>query len=72
MLDYVRCIFRLDFCIPRYVIEKELRMNKLRIGWGIRAMRYEEKLIGNREESLIKKYWKEIEEGKWEEAYGKE
>lgn len=58
-------MFRLDFCTPRYVMEKELRMDKLRIGWGIRAMRYEEKLMGSKEESIMKKCWKEIEEGKW-------
>lgn len=48
MLDYVRQIFRLDFCTPRYVMEKELRMDKLKIGWGIRAMKYEEKLMGSK------------------------
>jgi len=32
MMDYVRWIFRLDYCTPRYVITRELRMNKLKIG----------------------------------------
>jgi len=37
MMDYVRWIFRLDYCTPRYVITREIGMDKLRIGWGIRA-----------------------------------
>lgn len=35
MLDYemiVRWVFRLDFCTPRYVILRELEMEKLRVG----------------------------------------
>lgn len=49
-------------------------MDKLRIGirWGIRAMRYEEKLRRSREENIIKKCWREIVKGKREETYGKE
>jgi len=36
MLDYVR-IFKLDFCIPRYVIMKELVMDKLKVGGGFKS-----------------------------------
>jgi len=32
MMDYVRWIFRLDYCVPRYVIIRELGMDKLKIG----------------------------------------
>jgi len=32
MLDYVRWIFKLDFCIPRYVIMKELIIDKFKVG----------------------------------------
>lgn len=32
MLDYVRWIFNLDFCTPRYLIVRELVMDKLRVG----------------------------------------
>jgi len=32
LLDYVRWLFDLDFCTPKYVITRELVMNKLKIG----------------------------------------
>jgi len=32
MLDYVRWIFNIEFCTPRYAIIRELVMDKLRIG----------------------------------------
>lgn len=32
MLDYVRWIFKLDFCAPRYLILKELDLDKLKLG----------------------------------------
>lgn len=34
MLDYVRWLFRLEFCTSIYIITKELRMNKLKVRWG--------------------------------------
>lgn len=46
MLDYVRWVFRLDFCTPRYIITRELGLDRLRIRWGIRARKYEEKIRG--------------------------
>lgn len=42
-MDYVRWIFRLDFCMPGYMITRELNISRLRVGWGIRARRYEGK-----------------------------
>lgn len=45
MLDYVRWVFRLDFT-PRYIITRELGLDRLRIRWGIRARKYEEKIRG--------------------------
>jgi len=41
MLDYIRWVFRLDFCTPRYIILKELGIMKLKIEWRIKAIRYE-------------------------------
>lgn len=41
MMDYVRWIFKLDFWTPRYIITRELRMVKLKVGWGIRTIRFE-------------------------------
>lgn len=32
MMDYVRWIFNLDFSAPRYIIMRELAMDKLRVG----------------------------------------
>jgi len=55
-------MFRLDYCIPRYVITRELGMDKLKIGWGIRVKRFEER-VKNREGSLVELCWKEKEEG---------
>lgn len=46
MMDYIRWMFRIDFCTPRYLIYRELRSEKLKVGWGIRAVRYEEKIRG--------------------------
>jgi len=31
----------LDFCTPRYIILKELGIQKLKTEWGCRAIRYE-------------------------------
>jgi len=37
-------MFSLDFCIPKYLIMKELLMDKLRVGWGIKARKFEHKI----------------------------
>lgn len=42
-MDYGRWIFRLDFCMPGYMITRELNISRLRVGWGIRARRYKGK-----------------------------
>jgi len=72
MLDYVRWIFGLDFCTPRYVITRELVMDKLRAGWGIRARRYEEKVKKGEAGGIVKLCWKEKEEYGWKDGYGRE
>jgi len=71
MLDYVRWLFKLDFCTPRYIIYRKIGMEKLRIGWSIRAKRYEDrsKAWGGR---IIRECWKEKEERGWIDLYGKE
>jgi len=58
MLDYVRWIFNIEFYTPRYVIMRELAKEKLRIGWGIRVMRYERRLKKRREGNLLRCCWK--------------
>lgn len=35
MMDYIRWIFNLDFCTPRYIMTRELRIGKLKTNWGI-------------------------------------
>lgn len=72
MMDYIRWIFKIDFCTPRYIISRELGMEKLRVGWGIRAKRYEEKILNREEGCFLKVCWSEKEEGNWNNAYGKE
>jgi len=71
MMDYIRWMFGLEFCTPmyRYVIARKLTMDKLKIGWGIRARKYEEKI---RKGDEVKGYWKKKEEYKWKDEYGRE
>lgn len=54
----MRWLFRLEFCTPRYIMTKELRMDKLGIGWGIRAMRFEEKILSKENEDEDSLLWK--------------
>jgi len=54
IMDYIRWLFGLDFCTPRYVITRELIMDKLRVDWGIRARRYEEKVKKGGTEGIAK------------------
>lgn len=32
MIDYIRWVFKIEFCTPRYIIRRELGMDKLKIG----------------------------------------
>lgn len=43
LMDYVRWVFKIDFCTSRYVITRELGLEKLMIRWGARARRFEER-----------------------------
>lgn len=70
MIDYIRWMFNLDFCTPRYIIMRELGMEKLCIGWGIRAKRYEERILKYREDRLVKICWKEKVDNNWKDRYG--
>lgn len=72
MMDYVRWMFRLDFCTPRYLISRELRMDSLKIGWGIRAMRFEEKVRNKEKDSLLRRCWDEKLANGWSDRYSKE
>lgn len=59
MLDYIRWVYRLDFCTPRYVILKELKLEKLKIDWGLRATRYEKRSRESKDKNLIRLCWME-------------
>ncbi|KYM93610.1 hypothetical protein ALC62_15968 [Cyphomyrmex costatus] len=72
MMDYVRWIFRLYFCTPRYIIMRELAMDKLKIGWGIRARRYEEKIRKGFTGGWVRECWEEKQNYHWEDRYGSE
>lgn len=43
ILVYVRWVFKLNFCIPKYLITR-VRIRKVKGGMGIRARKYEEKI----------------------------
>jgi len=54
MLDYVRWLFKLDFCTPRYIVMSKLGIDKLKIKWGLRVRRYEEKIKGMEEDRWVR------------------
>ena len=72
LLDYMRWMFKLDFCTPRYLVTRELGLGKLRVEWGIRARRYEEKIEEMGEERWVKMCWREKRRDGWKGVYGKE
>ncbi|XP_020297358.1 uncharacterized protein LOC109861916 [Pseudomyrmex gracilis] len=72
MLDYVRWVFRLDFCTPRYLLRRELDLGKLKIKWGTRAVRYDMRVRDFEENSLVKKCWWEKRDLKRKDLYSKE
>lgn len=72
MMDYIRWIFRLDFCTPKYLIAREFDLEKLKIRWGIRARRFELKIKEMEEHRWVKKCWREKGKKGWKDIYGKE
>lgn len=71
-LDYFRWVLRLDFCTPRHLIYAETKIEKLKIGWGGRAIRFEEKVSKLGEERLTKMCWLEKREGEAKSGYCKD
>jgi len=47
-------------------------MDKLKVGWGIRARRYKEEIRKEGVGGLAKLYWKKKEEYGWKDGYGRE
>lgn len=57
MMDHVRWLFGLKFCTSRYIIPKELLTDKLRVGLGIRAKKYKNKINEEKAGEIVKKCW---------------
>lgn len=58
-LDYVRWVLGLDFCTLRYIIYKEIELEKMKIRWGLRAWNFEEKVRDSEESRITKICWME-------------
>jgi len=70
MYDYIRWMFGLEFCTPRYLISRELRMIKLKVEWGLRARRYEEKISVGRAGNIARECLTEKKQYGWKDRYG--
>lgn len=68
----LRWIFNLEFYTPRYLIARKIRLDKLKIEWGLRARKYEMKIKKMENDRWVKKCWREKEERGWRDIYGKE
>lgn len=68
--DYLRWVLKLDFNTPRYIILRETNSQKLKVEWGKRAVRFEEKIEKLGEERLVKICWLEkMEDGERDRYY---
>lgn len=47
-------------------------MDKLKIGWGLRARRYEERILAESEDSILRNCWREKERYEGKDEYSKE
>lgn len=72
MLDYVRWIFRIDLCTPRYIILKKLGLEAMRIRCGLWAREFEKKVKEKSEENLMKICWREKENLVKKELYSRQ
>lgn len=63
MMDYIRWNFRLEYILHTEVHNYE----RAEDGWGIRALRYEERVKEKGEESILKNCWKEKEKEGWKD-----
>ena len=52
LLIYWRWVLGLDFCTARYLIYKELIIEKMKGRWAVRALKFEAK-IGNEDENRL-------------------
>lgn len=71
-IDYFRWVLRIDFCTPRYLVRRELGLEKLKVRGGLRTRKYEEKIRDMKENRWVKVCWREKQELGWIDLYGKE
>lgn len=71
-IDYARWLLNLDFCTPRYIITRELGIDKLRIRWSLRAWKFEEKIKEMEDHRWVKHCWEEKKRENWGEQYSKD
>lgn len=62
-LKYIRWTLGLDNCTPCYIILEETKMDKVRVGTGIRALKFEERLRKAEGRNLVKACLQEKEKG---------
>lgn len=70
-LDYIRWIFRIEFCTPRYMILRELGLKKLKIDWGLRAIKYEKRCRESSSNRLMAACWEEKDKTEISSGSGK-
>ncbi|KAI4483424.1 hypothetical protein M0802_013408 [Mischocyttarus mexicanus] len=69
---YIRWCLGLDYCTPGYIILEETKRDKIRIGAGQRALRFEEGVRKAKGRTLVKESLKEKEKGIGRTRNGKE
>jgi len=65
-------LFGIEFCTPRYLIFRKLRLLKLSAVWGIRANRFEERIRMGKVGKIAKECWLEMKHYGWRNRYGEE
>lgn len=69
MIDYMRWMYRLDFCMPRYAILKKIGLEKLKkMRNSVEVWLEDKRKKGN---DLIKKCWIEKEKAEKKELYSR-
>jgi hypothetical protein len=64
---YLRWVLGVDRETPAYIVREECKKNRLRVKAGKRAAKYEEKMDGREECSILRECW--IEKKKTEKKY---
>jgi hypothetical protein len=65
---YLRWVLGVDRETPAYIVREECKKNRLRVKAGKRAAKYEEKMDGREECSILRECW--IEKKKTEKKEG--